>query len=515
LSRPFSIGLLGTAVLGFVAALTTSCKAPEAGVPAASAAVRESPPPRLTTEESALLARLEQLRREHRELEALDLARRHLAARPGTPRLHYAIGVLLGSLEDHRAAIREFEIELAADPGQFESHRGIGVAATLVGEQELAVAHLRICAAMRPDDVDVSFQLGRNLSSLGRFAEAEPWLASAAERRGAADAWAELGLLHRRAGRQEAAAAAFRRALGSDPGHAPSLLNLGQIMVRSSERELGNELLARHRERARIADLVDHFERSSRLAGATAANFAALADAQLNSGDREAALTAYRRALELDGDFPPAAMGLAALLLESGEVAQASRWAVVALLAAPSEQRAHYLLGRVRLAKGQIEDAERSFADSRRRGAWNREAWLQVALAYERAGASGRADSALLEAARFGSSIEVELARARTLLLRGLSVPAAQTLRTALGREPDSAEGWMLLGIAANLSGEEAEAGEAWGRAVELQRADLILPGGARRIASRYSDLPGAEGALEGYLRLAAGGGEPKSGATF
>jgi tetratricopeptide (TPR) repeat protein len=514
LSRHRPIGLLGAVALGLVAAASSSCDAPDSGARRNPAAVRESPPPRLAPDEAALLARLEQLRQEHRELEALELARRQLAERPGTPRLHYAIGVLLGSLENHRAAIREFEIELAADPGQFESHRGIGLAATLVGELELAVTHLEICAAMRPDDVDVSFQLGRNLSALGRFAEAEPRLTVAAERRGDADAWAELGLLHRRSGRMEAAAEAFRRALARDPGHVPSLLNLGQLMVRAGDPELGNELLARHRERARVADLVDHFERSSRLAGATAANFAALAEAQLGAGDRDGARASYLESLSLDGDFPPAALGLATLLLESGEVAQASRWAVVALLAAPGEQRTHYVLGLVRLAKGQIEEAERAFDESRRRGEWNREAWLRVAAAFESAGAGVDADAALLAAARLGPSIEVDLARARILLRRREPAAAAEALRSAQAREPLEDDGWMLLGIAAQLAGAEAEAEAAWREAIERQRPDLIIPGGARRIATEYEELPGAGVALERYLRLAAGGGEPKSSAT-
>lgn len=476
-----------------------------------SSAVEESPPPQLAPETSSLLTRLEQLRKEHREDEGLELARRHLAAHPGTPRLHYAMGVLLGSRADHRGAIREFELELASDPGHFESHRGLALAATLVGEFDRSIRHLEICAGMRPQDPEIAFQLGRNLSARRRYDEAEPRLTAAARLRDDADSWAELGLLHRRRGEDTKAAAAFRRALGRDPNHVATLLNLGQLMVREGDRQTGEALLARHRERAQLADLLDHLERSSRLGEATAANFTALADAQIRSGKVEEAAASYRRALALDPNSPIAALGLAALLLETGELAEASRWSVVAVLAAPTDQRAHFVLGMVRLARGQVDAAERAFQDSRRLRAWGVEAFLRTAEAYERAGHQDRADRAYRQADRLapGDSL-VAIALGRRALRRGAPAEAAERVRAMLAREPSAADGWMLLAIASESLGRDKDAEEAWRAAIRLQRIELLAPGGATRIAARFSGLPNARPALDEYLRLAVAGGEPE-----
>lgn len=369
--------------------------APSVAAEPPSTKVAESPPPKLPPEAVGLLGRLEALRAAHREEEGLELARAYLEGHPDTPRLHYAMGVLLGSKEDHRAAIEQFEAELAADPGHFESHRGLAAAWMRLGDPARALPPLETCLAMRPDHVETRFQLGRMLSALGRLDEAEPHLRAAAESRDDADAWAELGLLHRRRGDLESSAGAFRRALERDPRHSPSLLNLGQILVRTGRAEEGEPLLERHRQVSLLEDRLDHYERSSRLGGATAANFTALADAQLRLGKSDEALASYRRALELDPENALAALGLASLLLERGAVEEATRWSVVALMEAPDNHRTHYVLGMVRLAKGQVDDAERAFEASRQRTEWDAEAYLRVAEAYLRAGALDRAARAL------------------------------------------------------------------------------------------------------------------------
>ncbi len=380
----------------------------------AAGRVAESPAPILSPEVAALLEHLEQLRRARREDDGLALARVYLAEHPGTPRLHYALGILHGSKDDHRAAIAELERELAADPGHFESHRAMAAARMRLGEPEAALPHLETCLAMRPDHLDTRFQIGRMLSAVGRWDEAEPHLAAAARARDDGDAWSELGLLERRRGDLETAIGHFRRALDRSPEHSVALLNLGQLLVRAGSVEAGTQMLERHRLRARLEDRLDHLQRSSRLAGATAANFAALGDVQLRLGDRTGAEGAYRRALELDPRFAPAALGLASVLLERGELDEATRWAVVALMAAPDSFRTHYVLGMVRLLKGQFEAADRAFEASRERGAWDLEAWLRVAETYRRAGDLGRAERALEQAAaELGEAPMIEELRGR------------------------------------------------------------------------------------------------------
>jgi tetratricopeptide (TPR) repeat protein len=102
------------------------------------------------------------------------------------------------------------------------------------------------------------------------------------------------------------------------------------------------------------------------------------------SSAAEEALESYRRAVALDPDFAPAALGLAALHLDRRELEEATRWAVTGLLAAPGDLRAHFLLGMIRLAKGQFEEAERAFEASRQRGKWGAEALLSQRLRFDK-----------------------------------------------------------------------------------------------------------------------------------
>lgn len=466
--------------------------------------IAESAPPQVEPEVEALLRRLEVLRQAGQTELALELARAQLAREPKTPRLHYAIGALLGASEDHHGALAAFERELAVDPGHFYSHFGTAAAAMRLGLHEQALAALEVCAAMRPSDQDVTFQRGRTLSNLGRFEEAEPLLTAVARERGDADAWTEVGLLERRRRRPEAAAEAFRQALAVAPDHPPALANLGQILIQQGQRELGEQILERHRDRAQLADRLDHFERSSRLTGATAANHTALADTRLRAGDRTGALAAYRRAVELDPNHPIAAMGLAALLLEDGVLEEATRWSVVALMNAPQDHRAHYLLGLVRAAKGQVAEAQRAFAESRKLGAWGPDAVVRVADAYARAGESEQASALLQELAeQKPTEAPVLVGMARVALRLGEPRSAASWARTAASSEPRLAEAWLMLGLASALQGNTNDADSAWRAAIELQAAELVAPNAASRIAARFGSLPGAERAFERYLELA------------
>lgn len=374
-----------------VALVTGACQAPHSTPAPGGKPIAESPPPFVTPPAKALLERLETLRRADRQEEGLAIARGYLAQHPGTPRLHYAMGVLYGSKDDHHAAIAEFERELAADPGHFESHFGMAAAGLRLGNAAAAIPHLETCLEMRPTHLGARFQLGRALSSLGRLSDAEPHLVAVAAARDDAEGWSELGLLQRRKGDSASAIESFRRALDRSPHFPPALVNLGQLLVQSGDTAAGAALLERHRERSRLEDRLDHLHRSSRLAGATAANFAALADLQVQLGKGEEALESYRRAVALDPDFAPAALGLAALHLDRGELEEATRWAVTGLLAAPEDLRAHFLLGMIRITKGQIEEAERAFEASRQRGEWGAEAYLRVAEALVKNGDRERA----------------------------------------------------------------------------------------------------------------------------
>lgn len=491
----------------FVAAtlLSAGCSR-EASTPAqveSQPEATESPSPKVAPQAARLLATLEQLRRAGREREALALAQGYLREHPATPRLHYAIGVLHGYLEDHEAAMQAFELELQADPGHFESRHGMAAALTRLGRLEASLSFLRACLSMRPDDTEVRFQLGRNLSALGRLDEARAPIEASVTALDSADAWAELGLLEKRAMRWPQAREAYATALRREPEHLAALLNLGQVLQRLGENETAAFLLDRHRQRAVLADRLDQAERSSRLSGATATNFAQLAGLQEAHGRRAEAQTSYRRALQLDPGHVPATLGLALLLLENGAADEAMPLAAGALLRAPRSAQTHYVLGRVRLARGQVEAAEAAFAASRDAGAWDAGHFAGVARAYRQAGELASAQALLDLALQDLGTNSDPLQREQGLLALARSQPgqALAPLRAAADGEPDDLEAWLGLAIAADQSGDADAGAEAMAQAVRLARKQVLLGYAGETLTQALRPLPGAAPVLERFQR--------------
>lgn len=338
-------------------------------------------------EASKLLVQLERLRDAGRIAEALTLAEAQRKQFPATPRLNYAIGVLHGSRDDLNSARSAFEAELALDRSHIESAIGLASIQYKLGQPEAALQLMDTVLLVRPEHPTALFLQARALAALDRLDEAEAKLLSLSKRSDDPEHWNELGMVRRRAADLAGAMDAFRQALRRQPGHLSALLNLGQLLIRDGRREEGAELLERHRTQSLLHDRLDHLQRSARLNGANAANHAALAEAQLQVGMREAALQSYQRALDLDPNFPPAAIGLAALLLDLGRQDEALRWSVIAVMAAPNSMHAHYLLGMARLAKGDHAGAEQAFVSSHSLGSWGNDAHLRVVEASLRVGA--------------------------------------------------------------------------------------------------------------------------------
>jgi len=347
-----------------------------------------------------LLAQLQQLNQSGQSTRALALASEHLQRYPDTPELNHALGVLHAQRDDFVSAKPHFEAEIDKNPAHFGSLMGLAMSHDRLGEHEPALTRVRQALALRSEDSTALSLLGQTLAQLGELPEALDVLEQAARQRNNAGDWSTLGQLLRRTGETGQAIEAFEKALELNPRHAVSLLNLGQLLSRHGDRVRGEAMLEQHRELSLLNDRIDHLQRSARLEGATAANHAALANALLQAGDMQGSEQAYRAALAIDPDFPPAAIGLSALLIEQGRISEATQWAVVAVMVAPQDMQSHFVLGMTRLLKGDFDAAEKAFADSRDRGQWGADAYIHVARALLQAGAGERAAQALAQARR-------------------------------------------------------------------------------------------------------------------
>ena len=167
----------------------------------------------------------------------------------------------------------------------------------------------------------------------------------------------------------------------------------------------------------------------------------------------------------------------------------------------PESWKAHFLLGLVRLHKGQTEAAQRAFAASRGYGQWEAATYQHLGDAYRRRNDLDHAASAYGEAVRLAP--DEPLARfllGFTDFLRGREAAALDAARGAVALDDGLGDAWMLIGIAESTAGRPEA---AFRSALDAQRVERLQEGGVARISRRFAALPGSAGALELYAEIA------------
>ncbi len=194
------------------------------------------------------------------------------------------------------AAWREYLIRRALefDPDHPVALAELATTYRVLRRYEEAIELLERRRRRRPGDFGVLADIGRCLSGLGRYAEAEEMLRRALEGLDNAPTRYELGLALDGAGRLSEAVAEYRRALDRNPNHLPALNNLGVALANQG----------------RMGEAARHFERLIAVDPGNADAHANLGHALAGAGEREPAARAFRQALRLDPDHAPARTGL-------------------------------------------------------------------------------------------------------------------------------------------------------------------------------------------------------------
>ncbi|MCP3964009.1 MAG: tetratricopeptide repeat protein [bacterium] len=447
-----------------------------------------------------LLGETAELHRQGRYQEGLLRLEQALDENPERPRLHYNLGVFHASLRDYQAAASAFEEELARYPGHIDSHRALGAAYTRLGRLEDSLPHFESCLAGAPDDELCTFELGRNLATLGLHDQAAPYLAHAAGLRRDAEAWAELGVVRRRLNDLEGAADAFAKALADEPSHLKTLLGYGQALTALGRSEDAGLLLERHKHLAALADQLDAFERSREQKEPPPGAWLDVAHLHLDRGDRPAAAAAYEQAIERDPGNPVPSLELARLYLEDGRLAEAERCIDSARAADPANPAPGFYRGLLLLKRGDAEAAARALTGSLESGGWPAAAFVDLGDAYREAGDLERAASAYLEGMRLepdnpGAHHGLALASYR----HGERQSAQNAARRAVELAPEDPDTWTLAGILLFEAGNVGGADSAFRNALALERMTLLRAGGADEL---LEDFPGSGGALDLYRRL-------------
>lgn len=170
------------------------------------------------------------------------------------PRFRRIVALILYRQGRYADAVAEFERVLATLPADHESWSNLGLALSVLGEGERAIAAFDRAIALQPDIVDPYIQRDDMLAGLERHQErAELLRAAIRQRPDAAALWVQLGLAEGAADAIRPAEAAYRRALELEPHSASAILEYGILLERLNRLDDLDALIATARQR-RVQD---------------------------------------------------------------------------------------------------------------------------------------------------------------------------------------------------------------------------------------------------------------------
>lgn len=247
------------------------------------------------------------------------------------------------------------------------------VAAHRAGDLARAEAGYRALLVASPQDLDAAHLLALALLQAGRAAEALPFVDQAlAGDPDFANAHNSRGSILKTLDRLGEAEAAFRSALALRPDHAEAWANLGATLTMQRRpvdgiKALRRALALRPAYPRALASLGSALRAKGELAAAAAASRQALAlDPALadawsdlglaiaGTGDMQAGMEYQERALAADPTYAEAAVNQATLLAGVGLSVAAREAAAKALAIRANFPRAHYSLGLLELAAGEL-----------------------------------------------------------------------------------------------------------------------------------------------------------------
>jgi superkiller protein 3 len=198
--------------------------------------------------------------------QALQSAQTALQIDPMQPDVRYALALIYGATGQRDRAVEQLRHSMALQPGRDSTHRLLGEILAETGQLDAGIQEMTRAIALRPAYAENYSRLGVVYRRAGRYAEAlrafeeavrlQPDNAAAHNRLGAAHlltgneraaladfrqavrlggsspAYGNIGLLEYRAGRYDAAARAYARAVQDDPNDPLMWRNMGDAYAR-------------------------------------------------------------------------------------------------------------------------------------------------------------------------------------------------------------------------------------------------------------------------------------------
>jgi Flp pilus assembly protein TadD len=358
------------------------------------------------------------------------------------------------------AAVAEFRRAIEIKPSLAEAHLGLGLAHGQTGNLDAAAADFRAAIRLRPDFAEAHKRLGVTLRRLGDEKAALAEFEAAVKSDGKdPEAWYHLGLARKSAGDLAGAIGAFRQAVALKPDFEQARYNLGIALRLAGRREDAQKeltevsglkdfraklaqsklLIVRGVEaldQGRAREALPSFEQAAAETPTlvTAWHYLGLAYDRL--GDRDKAVSAWRRALEIQPDYP----------------------------------QTHNALGLMRARAGDIQGAESEFRQTVSSDPDNAEARYNLGLALVRLNRLDEAAVELKEAIALNPRYTDARAHlGLALSARGDLEAAANVYRELIRQQPEMAEAHNNLGLILLQMNEFADARSEFRRALELK----------------------------------------------
>jgi tetratricopeptide (TPR) repeat protein len=193
-----------------------------------------------------------------------SLSEFEIAARlnPNHPGVRLEIANDLRELDKLDSAEAIVSQVLEQDPDNFEAHVGLAHIKRRRGDRHGSLSELQIAARLNPRHPGVRLEIASDLREFGLLADAERSIRSALELNPRyANAYGQLGILHRVRGRFQEARQAFERAAACEAGNLSF-----RIECANCDRELGSLAEAEAALRAIVSECPDQVQASTSLA---------------------------------------------------------------------------------------------------------------------------------------------------------------------------------------------------------------------------------------------------------
>lgn len=395
---------------------------------------------------------------------------------------------------------------LQSEPGQAIANHNLGLLLGQIGEHAAALPYLKAALEADPDEGQFWLSCADALLANGQASDALDTLRRALQR--GLDTPAAHALL------EEAEAAVSKAPAAS---HAPSPADIAQLVElfnggRHAELESRVRLLIEQYPDSGFAwsvlgtalqlqgkDALPAYRKTAQLSPNDSEAHCNLGNALQASGQYDAAVASYCRALEINPAFAQVQSNLGSALQALGRLEEAVASYQRALSLAPDHAAAHFNLANAFKARGRFDDAVTSYRRALQLEPGDAEAHSNLGDALHELGQFDAAVSSYRRALEIRPDCaEAHLILANTLHRIGQTEDAVAGYRRALEMKPDFAPAHKDLGNALQTIGRLDDAVASYRRALAISPADAAVH---RSLGAALSSLGQFDGASASYQK--------------